>query len=304
MKKSMLKKVLSPFPESMLLPLISSYNKIKSPYNRYKVRNRIVFDEKGIPSVNYGKVNNLKIDIQKNPVIISQQVIAYSDQFKKNKDNVIKEKLLNCANWLVENSVNIENYSLLYYNFPFPIYNLKESWVSAMAQGQAIQALNIANKIESNEKYQEKAKLFLNSFFIEVKNGGVTYKDSEERWWYDEYPSTEGKISRVLNGMNFALFGIYDFYTNYKDKDAQFLFQQGVNALKKELFKYDCGNGYSYYDILHRPAEKYHKIHIEQMKQLFTITGDQIFKKYYDKWKNFDYNKNIPKEILNNILDE
>lgn len=142
----------------------------------------------------------------------------------------------------------------------------------------------------------------LNSFFIETKNGGVTYKDSEERWWYEEYASTKGTKPRVLNGMVFALLGIYEFYINNKDEDAKLLFQRGMNALKNDLPTYDCGNGYSYYDVLKRPSRKYHKIHIDQMKQLFEITGEEMFKKYYDVWKSFDYNKNMPKLILDNIL--
>jgi len=302
MKNSVLKKVLSPIPKSFLLPLISAYVKIKSPYNKHIIKRRIVFDEQGVPSVNYKPINNLKIGLQRNPVIVSQQTITYYEQFKKNNDHQIKEKLLNCANWLIDNSVNIDNYSLLHYNFPFPVYNLEKSWVSAMAQGQAIQALIKTNKIEDNKKYLEKAKLLLNSFYIETKNGGVTYKDSEERWWYEEYASNKGTKPRVLNGMIFALLGIYEFYISEKDEDAKLLFQRGINALKNDLPTYDCGNGYSYYDVLKRPSRKYHKIHIDQMKQLFEITREKTFKKYYDIWKSFDFNKNMPKLILDNIL--
>ena len=119
MKNSILKKVLSSIPKSVLFPLISAYIKIKSPYNKHKVKKRIVFDKQGVPSVNYWAINNLKIGLQRNPVIVSQQTITYYKQFKKNNDHLIKEKLLNCANWLINNSVNINNYSLLYYIFPF-----------------------------------------------------------------------------------------------------------------------------------------------------------------------------------------
>jgi len=302
MKNSVLKKVLSPIPKSFLLPLISAYIKIKSPYNKQIIKRRIVFDEQGVPSVNYKPINNVKIGLQRNPVIVSQQTITYYEQFKKNNDHQIKEKLLNCANWLVTNSVLVKNYSLLYYNFPWPGYNLEKPWVSAMAQGQAIQALINAHKILEDEKYLETAKQLLNSFHVETTDGGITYKDNSDRWWYEEYASKKGKKPRVLNGMIFALFGIYDYYCYQKDPDAEFLFQQGIRALKNDLPRYNFRKGYSYYDLLQNPARKYHKIHIDQMKQLFEITREKMFKKYYDVWKSFDFNKNMHTLILDDIL--
>ncbi len=90
MKNSVLKKVLSPIPKSFLLPLISAYVKIKSPYNAHIVKRRIVFDKNGIPSVNYRPTNNVKIGLQRNPVIVSQQTITYYEQFEMNND--IKSK--------------------------------------------------------------------------------------------------------------------------------------------------------------------------------------------------------------------
>jgi len=299
-----LQKLFSSLPKPILSSIVSSYIKIKSPYNKHKEHKRFIFDENGIPSIEYGKINDIKIGIQRNPVTISQQTMTYYKQLQKKSTNQIKEKLLNCANWLVTNSVSVKNYSLLYYNFPWPAYNLEKPWVSAMAQGQAIQALINAHKILEDEKYLETAKLLLNSFHVETTDGGITYKDNSDRWWYEEYASKKGKKSRVLNGMIFALFGIYDYYCYQKDPDAEFLFQQGIRALKNDLPRYDYGKGYSYYDLLQNPARKYHKIHVEQLSQLYKITGEEIFKTYFERWKNFDYNKNMSNLIIEDILKQ
>jgi len=296
------KKLFSSLPKPILSSIISSYITIKRPYNKHKEQKRFIFDENGIPSIDYGKIDDIKIGIQKNPVTISQQTMTYFNQLQKKPTNQIKEKLLNCANWLVTNSVRVKNYSLLYYNFSWPTYNLEKKWVSAMAQGLAIQALIYAHKIVQDKKYINTAKLFLNSFYVETKDGGVTYKDTSDRWWYEEYASKLGKQPRVLNGMIFALFGINDYNCYQKDPDAEFLFQQGIKALKNDLPRYDYGKGYSYYDVLQRPAGKYHKIHVEQLEQLFKITGEKIFKTYFENWKNFNYNKNIPELIIDDIL--
>ena len=45
-----------------------------------------------------------------------------------------------------------------------------------MAQSQAIQALIKANNLTNDNRYLNISDRLLNAFFIEVKDGGVTYK--------------------------------------------------------------------------------------------------------------------------------
>jgi hypothetical protein len=68
------------------------------------------------------------------------------------------------------------------------------------------------------------------------------------------------------------------------DPDAKLLFDNGVNSVKENLYKYDAGNGKSYYDIYQRPPSKYHEYHIETLDMLYKITGEKIFKEYSEKW--------------------
>ena len=128
----------------------------------------------------------------------------------------------------------------------------------------------------------------MNSFFVSVEDGGITYKDKTDSWWYEEYVSyNKGtKESRVLNGMLFTLVGIHEYYKYTNNDDAKILFDKGVNNVVENLCKYD-NNGNSYYDVFYNPAQKYHKIHVNLLNQLYSITGQEIFKKYSDKWNNF-----------------
>lgn len=50
-----------------------------------------------------------------------------------------------------------------------------------------------------------------------------------------------------------------------------------------------------------KPAGKYHKVHVEQMKQLFDLTSSEIFQTYHKKWKPFNYFKNLPSLIVEDI---
>lgn len=240
----------------------------------------IELDEKGIPYVNYGEIGH-----QRNPITISQKMLNYYQEYKETGDQDARQFLVNNAEWLVNNAVTYGNYSILEYDFPWPVYDMTPKWRSAMAQALAIQALNKAYEVTDDRRYLETAQMLLNSFFVEVKDGGVTYKTSEG-WWYEEYADVGGDEPRVLNGMMYTLLGIYDYYNYTGDNNARYLFSQGMLALKNDLPLYD-DNGYSYYDILGNPAWEYHNVHIELSDRLYSISGEEILKEYRDKWQNF-----------------
>jgi len=123
---------------------------------------------------------------------------------------------------------------------------------------------------------------------VDVEDGGVTYKTEDKGWWYEEYAHEEAKVSRVLNGMEIALLGIYDYYKYTNDTDAKFLFDKGIIALKNDLPIYDY-NGHTYYDALGTLAgTTYHKIHVKITKELYDITNEEIFNDYQKKWSDCD----------------
>lgn len=251
-------------------------------------------DYYGIPLVYYADIVGGKaIGFQRNPVTTVAQANEFYGLYKSNNNESAKTYFLNNVNYLVNNAVQKEKYALLQYNFPKPDYNLGSKWYSALANGQALQALIKAHEITQDWRYLIAAKSLLNAFFIEVKDGGITHKDSPNDWWYEEYASNSkyAKPPRVLNGMLFAVLAIYDYYKYTNDADAKLLFDKGVNSIKKELSKYN-NNGYSYYDIFGNPPGKYHQTHVILTKKIYDITGEPIFKQYSELWKN--YNSSLP----------
>ena len=175
------------------------------PCNQYTVKGSTIFDIKnnkqilvlcdtspptlcdrnGLAYQDYGT----EIGIQLNPLRTASKALDYYTDYLKSGNETDRKLLLNVANWIVNNSKNYGNYSLLKYEFPYHDYNLEPGWHSAIAQGRAIEALISAHNITNDERYIDAAKMLLNSFFIEVKDGGVTYKTADEGWWYEEYPS-------------------------------------------------------------------------------------------------------------------
>ncbi len=180
---------------------------------------------------------------------------------------------------------------MLEYKFSYPTYDMTSPWRSGMAQGQAMEALVDAYRVLGEKKYLDTAKMLLNSFFVEVKNGGVTFKTPTNGWWYEEYAANASRESRVLNGMMYALLSIYEYYNYTHAPEAKYLFDRGVLALDRTLPHYD-NNGYSNYDILGTLASiQYHHIHVDLLGRLYNITKDGIFKAFHDRWGNYHISK-------------
>ncbi len=243
----------------------------------------------GIPVVEYGYIHGVYIGTQRNPDTISHFAIDDYNGYKQKGCDFFKKFSLNNSNWLVNHASNRGNYSLLEYNFPWPDYNLSSPWHSGLAQAQAIVAMIKAHELTGDKKYLDTAKMLLNSFYVDVKDGGVTYKTPKNGWWYEEFAGKGGKEPHVLNGMMSTLIGIYSYYKYTNDTAAKYLFDQGILALKKNIPLYNVpGYNYSYYDILGTTNPlSYHKLQIELLSRLYNITNDEVFRQYYNMWINY-----------------
>jgi hypothetical protein len=261
--------------------------------------NYISIDARGIPYVNYKEgISGMDIEVQRNPVTTVHTVMDFYEEYKNAGNTTAKQYFINNVDWLVDNSRSNGNYSLLEYSFDFPKYNLQSPWRSAMANGEALIPLLRAHELTGDIKYLDTATKFLNAFYVDVRDGGITYKDSPTEWWYEEYATDDNnsQVSRVLNGMLFALLGIYDYYNYTGSDDAKYVFVNGVNSVIKNLAKYD-NNGYSYYDVLFTPALKYHQIHIDLLNKLYDITKQEIFQTYSKKWALYESTNSVWDDI-------
>ena len=271
----------------------------------------VILDENGIPITHYGCIDGIYVGKQRSIVAVADKSLDYWNEYQlsdkndkvllsydwdkclKKNDNTPKNStearmmFLNCADWLVENVVYYENYTVWEYSYP-SYYKQTPPWRSGQAQAMGIQTLLRAYDLTDDPKYLTCAKNALQAFYITVEVGGVTDMEPDGGWWYDKFADIDGERPKVLNGMMFALLGIHDFYERTNDPDAKILFDNGIISLKNHLGEYDAGN-WSYYDRNGKLAsEKYHNIHIQQLSILYNITGDSAFKNYHDKFKSYN----------------
>jgi hypothetical protein len=243
----------------------------------------LIYDSKGVPLVNYGPI----IGYQRNPVTIGNTIMRFSDNYTQTGNSTYLEYVKNNADWLVANARSYGNYSLFEYQFPY-VYSLTPPWHSALAQGEAIQALTKAYQVTQNATYLQASVPLLNSFYVDVKGGGITEKTNNQGWWYEEYAQKNGKNPRVLNGMMLDLIALNYYYNYTGNTNAKFLFDQGVKALKENIGSYDV-NGTSYYDAqkTYLASPFYQRVHVTLLNELFKITKEPTFKKYRDEWGSY-----------------
>jgi len=254
------------------------------------------FDENGVPTVDYDNLlkgspninESKKYGIHYTPVTIAQYGLAIHSKSVSNSTDENMKKAMSIGNWLAENLLNIRNDLWVWiHDFDFPIYNLNAPWVSAMAQGQGISLLLRCYQYSGDVIFLEASNRAINSFFYDISDGGVT-SISNKGIWFEEYPNTPN--SNVLNGMIFAMFGLYDYFRVTGDKRVELLIKLSLSSVERNLCEFDWRR-WSRYDLI-RPelsSEFYHQIHVLQLRILFELSGKKVFEDYANRWERYSF---------------
>lgn len=243
-------------------------------------------DEKGIPYVHYTGQHRVDAGDRYNPTIIANYAINYYKQLDDNKDSLTESRFSGCIDWLIKNISDKGEYALYEFGWRQPFYDsVNVPWTSGMTSGRSIEAFTAAYRRYHKKEYLHAANKLLKGFYQPIQAGGFTYKDTSG-WWFEEFSDSNMHTPRILDGHIFALTGVYQFWQLTKSDSALFVFQQGIHSLKSHLPAYDRGDGWSYYDIYRTASDKkYHMLLTTQMKELWQMTHDPIFLRYYRAWK-------------------
>jgi len=207
-------------------------------------------------------------------VTIVQYGLGALDMFLTTNKEEYYEVVKIITNWLLLNQNDDGGWSL-------DNTNGKKMYYSAMIQGECISFLIRSERIlrKSFSKEIEKALSILIKF---VDNGGCTIEDNKGLLLM-EFPDKPF----ILNGSIFAFWGIYDYCLFYNSKNSGYkeLMNQYSKSLEEILSKFDCCF-WSNYSIDGKIASPfYHRLHIAQLKVLYEMTGNELYKKYYTKWE-------------------
>lgn len=244
----------------------------------------IQLDAQHIPHVYMGK----KYGWQYNPVTIAQYGLHYLTNFSR--EGKVRHQFVAraMAEWLVENQVEWKNgIGAWVYRYDLPFYGPRAPWISGMAQGEAISLLLRMSQMGDSKIYEAAARRAMRAFIYPVSAGGVVQAFPDGAPAFEEYPTAPRSL--VLNGFLFALLGVRDYALYFAEAPSQKLFELCVAGLKKNLHRYDTGY-WTLYDLhpTRRLANaKYLRIHVQLLRVIAEITGDEFFGGMADRWLTY-----------------
>lgn len=260
--------------------VILDFNKLPYIYGNKTINSRELHDDNGVPLFNRrGKITY-------HPVSMIQQSLALIDVYNSTKDLKHLNRVKLIAKKLEDLSLTIDSSLFVSYSFDFSLHGSKEDtlyapWNSGMAQGELLSLFVRLYEITNEKHYLETSKKIFNSFNLSHHNKigkpWVSCVDEDKYLWLEEYP--ENPPAYTLNGMMFAMFGIYDFYRVTKSPEAEKIFRGTLQTIKDNVHKFRTVGGISHYCLRHHNVMsiKYHHTHIYQLKHLYDMTGDDFF---------------------------
>ena len=240
-------------------------------------------DDAGVPVVDYTRyqVAGAADPRAYNPITTSQYGLALYEEYLRGDASALPGFFVQ-ADWLVDTMAPDGG---LYYEFDLPGRGLEAPWLSGMAQGEAISVLVRAYYESDDERYLDAALLAFEPLAREFDDGGVLYRDPAGGAWLEEYP--QDPPSHVLNGALFALFGLYDLVRATDDARVSDLFDEATRTLAENLDRYE-EDGWVRYQLTGEEAwatRTYYGLHIEQLRALAAITGDERFEQRAEEWE-------------------
>jgi hypothetical protein len=211
------------------------------------------------------------------PGNIASDGIRFVDAYVRTGNSAYLDRARVRAAKLVEIGIPRSGALYLPYGFNYPFERLTAPWVSAYSQGLALSFFSRLYRVTGEYGYALTAR----AVFIAFRLLGPTLRHwvayvSATDLWLEEYPSATP--THVLNGFNFALFGLYDYERLTRDPAATQFLQGGLATMRRRAAAYRVPGGISYYDLVHRTQhEHYHAVHIWQFADLAAISGETWF---------------------------
>lgn len=203
---------------------------------------------------------------------------AYDIYIETRKKEYLK-RFYNAVEWAVKNQQKNGSWNTFEYENTVNPY-------SSMAQGEGASLLLRAFVESKNIKYKKCAYNAIKFMMKDVKNNGCTsYNDGDVI--LKEFPNKPA----VLNGWIFSLFGLYDLLLIENNQEIKKFYNNSIITLTKMLPKYDL-KYWSKYDLGKKIASPfYHRLHVELLKVLYDLNGNEAFIEYAKKFDK--YQKNI-----------
>ncbi len=204
------------------------------------------------------------------PTIIVQYGLGCYDCFLESGDETYLKSFSAAIVWTADH-MNAEG------GIPWEEEAAKVTPYSAMTQGEAVSLFLRAYAEYKDEQYLEYAR---RAYDFMLKK---TVLERDGMVLYEEFI---GKPI-VLNGMIFAVFGIYDYWLVSKDELAKERWDEAVKTLVKIVPGFDSGKWIYYTEDKKYTSKFYANLHAALLRALYDLTGEELFNEYAVRWNAY-----------------
>jgi heparosan-N-sulfate-glucuronate 5-epimerase len=256
-------------------------------YDPQSWRDAYIFDQLGIPQVDYKK----DIGLQYNPTTVAQFALALFNDYLETGNKASKDEFFHQVEYLKKSYIEID-FQTVGYAYHFQFYNIEPGWYSGIAQGQILSVLYRAYLLEKDPDLLDLMPKVKNLMILPREQGGLLVHTPEGGIWIEEYPTREPSL--VLNGFVFSIIGFRDYLELFpEDKESAKLYQNFLESLNETIELYDTGSWLLYDRLSSRPV-KSHYIPIQslQMEHLYEITKNPDYLELSRKWSHYEIVEN------------
>ena len=156
-------------------------------------------------------------------------------------------------------------------------------WISGLGQAYALMLFAECYRRSHNPVWSQRGSQVLGSFLTLWDDGGTLLPDTTHGYWWEEFHP----VVRIFNGAAWAVVSLGIYTESTGDPVASRLFGRGLEAIRYYAHEYDTG----YWTLYSRNGEyatvNYHRLHIQLMDILYTLSGDPWFRETADRWRTY-----------------
>ncbi|MDH3892553.1 MAG: D-glucuronyl C5-epimerase family protein [candidate division Zixibacteria bacterium] len=230
------------------------------------------------------------------PVGMTHKLYALIDVYHRTGDTTLLQLANKYTTRLIKEAMIFDTAMYFPYHIDYKVHRrddalLRAPWFSGMAQGEALGVLVRMFKITKDSTLLEFSHRVFSSFLRLRSDSSpwTVFRDSCGCYWIEEYPTQPP--SMTLNGFIFAIYGLYDYFLLTADPRAEMVLEDCLSTIKNYLPLFRRTGGISFYNLHFRRFDvNYHRVHIDQLRDLARMTDDPFF----DHWAD-SLNKDYPR---------
>lgn len=193
----------------------------------------------------------------------------------------LRRHIVQQANGLLARADSVATGDVWRYAFPQPTFGAQSGWISGMAQGSAMACLGGAFHVTGNAKYLRAAERAFSAMVAPFGDDG-TMTEVGDGVFYEEVAGRGSEPAHILNGMIFALAGIWTLNAINEDAQYEEALSQGIEGVRGVLEQYDAP-GASLYDLVYKRTARlgvtgvYNIVHVAQLQWMYEVSRDPAF---------------------------